>query len=82
MLPLILEMGLFKALPLTEKDICRDSCPQNQRAFDNNQRYYALHLTTHAFKDNQHEHFNFNRKTYFRSSLLKVCPAVKHGCAK
>ena len=40
--PADIEMGLFSALPLTEKDICRDSCPQNQRAFDNNQRYYAL----------------------------------------
>ncbi|MFW2125038.1 urea carboxylase, partial [Acinetobacter ursingii] len=23
-------------------DICRDACPQNQRAFQNNARYYAL----------------------------------------
>ncbi|WP_130802173.1 urea amidolyase associated protein UAAP1 [Acinetobacter ihumii] len=40
--PADLELKLFKALPLAEQDICRDSCPQNQRGFQNNQRYFAL----------------------------------------
>ena len=32
----------LKANSLGETDICRNSCPQNQRAFQNNARYYAL----------------------------------------
>ncbi|NNP73325.1 urea carboxylase [Acinetobacter defluvii] len=40
--PADIELKLFKALPLAETDICRDACPQNQRAFQNNARYYAL----------------------------------------
>ena len=40
--PSDIELRLFKANALTEHDICRDSCPQNQRGFANNQRYYAL----------------------------------------
>lgn len=43
--PADVQMKLFKALPLNETDICRDSCPQNQRAFANNARYYALENT-------------------------------------
>lgn len=37
-----IQLSLFKANALGESDICRDSCPQNQRAFQNNARYYAL----------------------------------------
>ena len=37
-----IQLALFKANALGESDICRDSCPQNQRAFQNNARYYAL----------------------------------------
>ena len=37
-----IQLSLFKANTLAETDICRDSCPQNQRAFQNNNRYYAL----------------------------------------
>ncbi|MGE8561345.1 MAG: urea amidolyase associated protein UAAP1 [Acinetobacter sp.] len=40
--PADIQLSLFKALPLAETDVCRDSCPQNQRAFQNNNRYYAL----------------------------------------
>lgn len=40
--PADIELNLFKANPLADTDICRDSCPQNQRAFANNARYYAL----------------------------------------
>ena len=40
--PADVELKLFKALPLAETDVCRDSCEQNQRAFQNNNRYYAL----------------------------------------
>ena len=40
--PADIQLSLFKTLPLGETDICRDSCPQNQRAFQNNNRYYAL----------------------------------------
>lgn len=40
--PADIELSLFKANALGESDICRDSCPQNQRAFQNNARYYAL----------------------------------------
>ena len=40
--PADIELKLFKALPLAETDVCRDACPQNQRAFQNNARYYAL----------------------------------------
>ena len=40
--PADIQLSLFKANPLLETDICRDSCPQNQRAFQNNARYYAL----------------------------------------
>jgi uncharacterized protein len=40
--PADIELNLLKANPLAETDICRDSCPQNQRAFANNARYYAL----------------------------------------
>ena len=40
--PADIELSLFKANALGERDICRDSCPQNQRAFQNNARYYAL----------------------------------------
>ncbi|HAY5569596.1 TPA: urea carboxylase, partial [Escherichia coli] len=40
--PADIQLSLFKALPLGDTDVCRDSCPQNQRAFQNNNRYYAL----------------------------------------
>lgn len=40
--PADIQLSLFKANSLGETDICRDSCPQNQRAFQNNARYYAL----------------------------------------
>lgn len=40
--PADVQMKLFKALPLNETDICRDSCQQNRRAFANNARYYAI----------------------------------------
>lgn len=40
--PADIQLSLFKANPLMQVDICRDSCPQNQRAFANNARYYAL----------------------------------------
>ncbi|MCU4413916.1 DUF1989 domain-containing protein [Acinetobacter sp. WU_MDCI_Axc73] len=40
--PADLELKLFKARPLAEQDICRDSCPQNQRGFQNNARYFAV----------------------------------------
>jgi len=40
--PADVQLGLFKALPLAEIDVCRDFCPQNQRAFQNNARYYAF----------------------------------------
>jgi uncharacterized protein YcgI (DUF1989 family) len=40
--PADIQLSLFKANPLSESDICRDACPQNQRAFANNARYYAL----------------------------------------
>ncbi|QOW49683.1 DUF1989 domain-containing protein [Acinetobacter sp. YH12138] len=40
--PADVQLSLFKANPLDETDVCRDSCPQNQRAFQNNNRYYAL----------------------------------------
>lgn len=41
-LPADIELSLFKANSLSKKDICRNSCPQNQRAFQNTNRYYAL----------------------------------------
>ncbi|MCJ8160313.1 urea amidolyase associated protein UAAP1 [Acinetobacter zhairhuonensis] len=40
--PADIQLSLFKANPLSEHDICRDSCAQNQRAFQNNARYFAL----------------------------------------
>ena len=40
--PADVQLSLFKANALSDHDICRDSCPQNQRAFQNNARYYAL----------------------------------------
>lgn len=40
--PADIQLSLFKALPLQKTDVCRDSCSQNQRAFQNNNRYYAL----------------------------------------
>ncbi|WP_353141079.1 urea amidolyase associated protein UAAP1 [Acinetobacter pragensis] len=40
--PSNIQLSLFKANALSGNDICRDSCPQNQRAFQNNARYYAL----------------------------------------
>lgn len=42
--PADIQLSLFKATALTTPDICRDSCPQNQRAFQNNARYYALDM--------------------------------------
>ena len=42
--PADIQLSLFKANPLAETDICRDSCPQNQRAFQNNKRYYVLSI--------------------------------------
>lgn len=41
--PADIQLSLYQAKPLAEFDLCRDSCPQNQRAFQNNARYYALH---------------------------------------
>ena len=43
--PADIQLSLFKANPLGESDVCRDSCPQNQRAFQNNARYFALDHT-------------------------------------
>ena len=40
--PSDIQLSLFKANPLNEHDICRDSCAQNQRAFQNNARYFTL----------------------------------------
>ncbi|WP_171055747.1 urea amidolyase associated protein UAAP1 [Acinetobacter haemolyticus] len=40
--PSDIQLSLYKANPLADHDICRDACPQNQRAFQNNARYYAL----------------------------------------
>lgn len=40
--PADIELKLFKAFALAEHDVCRDSCPQNQRGFQNNARYYAV----------------------------------------
>lgn len=40
--PADIQLSLFKALPLATTDVCRDACQQNQRAFQNNHRYYAL----------------------------------------
>ncbi|MCH4247184.1 MAG: DUF1989 domain-containing protein [Acinetobacter populi] len=40
--PADVQLRLFKALPLLQQDICRDSCHQNQNGFANNQRYFAL----------------------------------------
>lgn len=40
--PADIQLRLFKANALTEQDVCRDSCAQNQRGFANNTRYYAL----------------------------------------
>ena len=40
--PADIKMRLFKASALATHDICRDSCPQNQRGFHNNARYYAF----------------------------------------
>lgn len=40
--PADVQMRLFKALPLTEHDVCRDSCIQNQNGFANNARYFSL----------------------------------------
>lgn len=40
--PADVQLRLFKANALAESDVCRDSCPQNQRGFANNARYYAL----------------------------------------
>lgn len=42
--PADIELNLFKALALADTDVCRDSCTQNQRAFQNNNRYYALNV--------------------------------------
>ncbi len=42
--PADVELRLFKALPLAENDVCRDSCYQNQNGFANNARYFALDL--------------------------------------
>lgn len=38
-----LQLQLFPALALAEHDICRDACPQNQRGFANNARYYGVY---------------------------------------
>ncbi|NUF12029.1 urea carboxylase, partial [Acinetobacter oleivorans] len=40
--PADIQLSLFKANSLTDNDICRDACSQNQRAFQNTARYYAL----------------------------------------
>ena len=40
--PANIQMRLFKAAALAVRDVCRDSCPQNQRGFQNNARYYAF----------------------------------------
>ncbi|MBP2602800.1 urea amidolyase associated protein UAAP1 [Acinetobacter calcoaceticus] len=40
--PADIQLSLFKANSLTDSDICRDACSQNQRAFQNTARYYAL----------------------------------------
>ncbi len=35
------ELGLERAEPVAFDDACRMSCPQNERAFENTERYYA-----------------------------------------
>lgn len=40
--PADVQLALYRALPLAEQDVCRDSCAQNQRGFANNARYFAL----------------------------------------
>jgi urea carboxylase-associated protein 2 len=40
--PAAVQLALYRALPLAAQDVCRDSCPQNQRGFANNARYFAL----------------------------------------
>lgn len=40
--PADIALSLFKAHALATPDICRDSCEQNQRAFANTARYYAV----------------------------------------
>ena len=40
--PSDIQLSLYKANSLADHDICRDACSQNQRAFQNNARYYAL----------------------------------------
>ena len=40
--PADIELNFYKALPLTDNDICRDSCEQNVRGFANTTTYYAI----------------------------------------
>lgn len=40
--PADLDLAFYKALALESHDVCRDACPQNQRGFQNNQRYFAI----------------------------------------
>ena len=40
--PADIQLSLFKATPFADIDVCRDSCAQNQRAFENNARYYVF----------------------------------------
>lgn len=40
--PADIELNFYKAFPLTDKDICRDSCEQNVRGFANTTAYYAI----------------------------------------
>ena len=44
-MPADVELSLYKANSLSKIDICKDSCAQNQRAFQNNDRYYALNFS-------------------------------------
>lgn len=46
--PADIQLSLYKAFPLVNTDICRDSCSQNQRAFENNARYYVFDQVCNA----------------------------------
>ena len=40
--PADIELNFYKALPLTDNDICHDSCEQNVRGFANTTAYYVI----------------------------------------
>ena len=39
--PASVELQLERAAPVEANDLCRTSCPQNERAFENTERFYA-----------------------------------------